>query len=136
MTIRSFALLSCAVVLIPLTSACDDGEDTIPTSGLSGSWEATSFVAQQGNLLDQGMGMDVELTNSSTYNLTITGDRAGLCNPGPDCTRTGNFSADQQTITLDPGPDGLTFTWVRTGETMTWTGTVGGVPATITFDED
>lgn len=138
MRIRSLALCAqlCFVGMVPLVAGCSDDDETSPTSDLIGTWNVTSFVATDlGDLIDQGMTMEVELTNSSTYVITVTGDLVDICDPGPDCTQNGNFSADQQTITIDPGVDAVTFNWVRNGDTMTWTGTIGGTPVTIILEE-
>lgn len=138
MKLRLLALCAqlCVVGIVPLAAGCSDDDETTPTSGLVGTWNATSFTATGlGDLIAQGMTLEIELTNSGTYTMTVTGDVAEFCDTGADCTQSGSYTATQTTITIDPGPDAVTLTWVRNGDTMTWTGAIDAIPVTVIFEE-
>jgi len=65
-----------------------------------------------------------------TYN--VTNDQVEICDGGaPDCTQSGNWTGTSTTITIDPGADAVTFNWTIQGNTMTWTGSINDVPATV-----
>lgn len=128
------ARLSAAVALAPIVLACSDDNGTEPTNALIGTWRATSFTAQGNNFIAAGMALSVALTANGTYTITITNDQIGACEPGPNCTQNGNYTSTSTTVTLDPGSvDVITFTYTIQGTTMTWTGSIDNIPATVVF---
>lgn len=133
---RSLAVLSrltAAVALAPIAVACGDDDGT-PEDPLVGTWRASSFTAQGTNFIAGGMALTVALNNTGTYTITITNDLIGACEPGPNCTQNGNYTSTSTTVTLDPGTvDVITFTYTIQGTTMTWTGSIDNIPATVVF---
>lgn len=128
------ARLSIAVALAPIALACGDDEATTPTDPLVGTWNATSFTVLGSDVIAGGMVLGVVLTSAGTYTLTITNDMIGACEPGPNCTQTGDWTGTATTITINSGTvDAVTFTWAIQGTTMTWTGSIDGIPATVVF---
>jgi hypothetical protein len=135
MRVRRSSLLAplCAVALTSVVPGCSD-DGTGPTSPLVGTWNATSFTALGQNLIAQGMTLTLTLTAAGTYTLVVTGDVVDICDPGPNCTLTGTYTSTATTITTDPGTaDAQTFAYTIQGTTLTFTGSLSGVPATIIF---
>ncbi len=136
MHFRIRSLLAASLVVAAL-AACSSDKATGPDPALIGTWNATSFMALGQDLIQQGgMTLEATLTNANTYTLDVTGDLTGNCDPGPDCVVTGNYSATAAQITFDPGTvDAVTFNYSIAGSTMTLTGNIGGIPATITLQK-
>ncbi len=124
------ARLSAVATIVPMVTACSDDDVTDPTATLVGTWTVTSLSALGQNFIALGMDLELELESGGTYTFIVTNDLVEFCDPGPDCIRTGDYTATSSTITLDPGVDATTFAWVISGNTMTWTGLIGGTPAT------
>ena len=130
---RSLAVIArllAAVTFVPIAACSDDDDGTDPTSVLVGSWTFTSLSGLGQDFIALGMDLELELTSAETYTFTVTNDMVEFCDPGPDCTVTGDYTATASTITLDPTDEPTTFTWAISGNTMTWTGSIGGTPAT------
>ena len=134
MQVRRLAVLvrlTAVVLLSPLVAGCSDDDDgTDPTSALVGTWTVTSLAAQGQDFITLGMDLELELESGGTYTFTVTNDLVEFCDPGPNCVVTGDYTATASTITLDPADEPTTFTWTIQGNTMTWTGSIGGTPAT------
>jgi len=130
---RAFLLAPlCALALTPIVSGCSD--DTGPSSPLFATWNATSFTALGDDFIADGMTLRVTLSATGTYTLVVTGDLVGSCDPGPNCTETGNYTYTATNITIDPGlADEVTFAYTIQGTTLTFTGSIGGNPVTIRF---
>jgi hypothetical protein len=119
-------------MLMPLIVACSGDESTGPDSDpLVGTWQVTSFQTLGVDAIDLGMSMQVTLTSAKTYTLVITDDAFGACDAGTSCTETGSYSSTSTQITLDPGPDEVTFNYSIQGNTMTFTGNIDGDPVTV-----
>jgi hypothetical protein len=125
------ARLSAVVALAPIVLACGDDE-TSPTDAMVGTWNVTSFTAGGTNFIAGGMTLSIALTSAGTYTLTVTNDLIDSCDPGPNCTQTGNWTATTTTITINSGTvDATTFDYTRSGNTMTWTGEIDTTPVVI-----
>ena len=119
-------------LLAATLSACGDDDPTGVASDLVGTWQVTSFQAIGfPDFIAAGMAVTVTLTDTD-YALVITNAQADLCDGAANCTNTGTYSATSSQITLDPGtPDAITFSYTISGSTMTWTGSIEGIPVTI-----
>jgi len=135
MQLRTRSLLAASLVVAAL-GACSSDEATGPNPALIATWNCTSFMALGQDFITQGMTLEATFTNANTYTLDVTGDLTGNCNPGPDCIVNGNYSATATQITFDPGTaDAVTFNYSIAGSTMTLTGNISGIPATITLQQ-
>lgn len=120
-----------ALLVAAALAACSE-DATGPNPALIGSWNVTSFNALGQDFIANGMTMQVTFA-ADTYTLDVTGDLSGSCNPGPDCVVTGNYSATASQLTFDPGTvDAVTFNYSITGSNITLTGSIEGIPVTIT----
>jgi hypothetical protein len=121
------------LLLGALAAGCSSDDDgTEPTSQLVGTWNAISFQGLGQDFVAQGMTFRLTLTSSGTYTLVITNDLIGSCDPGPDCSQTGTYSATATQFTLDPGTiDSVTFSYAIQGNTMTFTGSIDGNAVSI-----
>ncbi len=69
------------------------------------------------------------------YSFTVTGDLAGICDTGTNCSDFGDFTASATQIVLDPGTIDETFlNYSISGTTMTVNVDLDGTSATIVFD--
>jgi len=113
--------------------------DTNPTpaSPLVGTWNATSWTNSTGDQIANGMGFNAVIAQNGTVTLNMTGDLTGLCNPGPNCTRTGTWTSNGSTLTISSDPDVLSLNWSMNNDQnqMTWTGNLGGEATTIVFNK-
>lgn len=135
MHLRARSLLATSLLVAAL-AACSSDEATGPDPALIATWNCTSFSALGQDFIQQGMTLQATFTNADTYTLTVTGDLTGNCNPGPDCVVNGTYSATATQITFDPGTvDAVTFNYSIVGNTMTLTGNIEGIPATITLEK-
>jgi polyisoprenoid-binding protein YceI len=117
-------------------SACGSDSGSGPSNALIASWNATSFTAQGTDFIAAGMGLVLTFQAAGTYQIDVTNDQIGACSSGTDCTTTGPFSRNGAQVTLDPGTaDAVTFTWSIQGTTLTMTGDINGVPATIILEK-
>jgi len=133
--------LVAAFALLP--SACgDDSTEPEDDPTITGTWTITSFQAMGTDFIAQGLGVTVTIAGSETSgtiqfsfqnDLAMTfceEEQTTSCIDGPN-----PFQATASQITLDPGDpeDELTLNYAITGggDTMTWTGIIDGIPATI-----
>ncbi len=130
--IRHSALATAGIVA--LLAACSSDSGTSPADpALIGTWNVTSFQALGQDFIAQGMTMIATFTNAGTYTLDVTNDLTGTCDPGPDCVAMGDYSATATQFTFDPGTvDAVTFSYTIVGTTLTFTGSISGVPVTVT----
>ncbi len=127
----ALAPLFTALAVAPITTGCS-GESAGPGPTLVGTWDATSFSVFGEDLIAQGMGLRIIFTNGGAYTLTVTNDLLGACEPDPNCSQTGTYSASISQVTIDPGtPDAVTFNYSIQGSTLTLAGNVDGIPVTI-----
>lgn len=128
---------SAAALLLAAAFApgCSDDEPTTPTATLVGTWNATHLTALGTNAISLGMTASVTFTNSNAFTLVITGDLVGFCGESiTSCTETGTYTATTTQLTMDPvDGDPITVNYSITGNTMTWTGSLAGIPATVTL---
>jgi len=115
-----------------LVGCGDDDDPTGVAADLVGTWEVTRFQAVGfPDFVAAGMSLTITLTEDD-YTFTVTNDLVGICEGAADCTDSGTYGATSSQITLDPGtPDAITFNYEIQGSTMTWTGSIGGIPVTI-----
>lgn len=105
-------------------------------AALVATWDVTSFVAGGTDLVQSGMGLSMALDNTGGYTLDYTNDQTGNCDPNPDCTNTGAWSATGTKMTFDPGtPDAVTLNYTVQGTTLTLTGTIDITPVLITAEK-
>lgn len=124
------------LALTALLPACDDSTSPDDTT-LEGTWTATSFTALGTDFIAQGMQLGVTLDASGTYDIEVEDDQVGMCDPGPDCSREGSYTSTDTQVVLDPGTDDeVAFSYSITGTTMTWSGAVQGVAATVTLTKE
>ena len=133
MRITRRSLLAASFLAVAL-AACSSDESTGPDPALIGVWNATSINALGTDLIADGMTLVATVNNDGTYELDITGDLMGACTPGPDCVVTGDYSATATQITFDPGtPDATTLNYSISGNNLTLSGNIGGIPVTFAF---
>ena len=129
----AYALVTALFLLV---SACDSGGSNGPSDPLFGSWDATSFTVLGTDYIANGMGMVLTIKKAGTYTVAFTNDQMGACNPGPDCTDSGDVVRNGNQLTLDPGTvDEATLTYSIQGTTLTLTGLINGDAATIVLDK-
>ena len=137
-TSRSLLLagFSAVTLLASTVTACGDGKGgTGPNAALYATWNATSFMALGSDFIADGMGLVLTLDAAGTYTIDFTNDMIGACNPGPDCSVSGDFSANASRVTIDPGTaDEVVFNYSIVGTSMTFTGNLDGNQVTITFE--
>jgi hypothetical protein len=143
MSARGLSRLAASLAVLSLTvfsTACSDDDDDgtgpvdDPEAALVGTWNATSFVGLGQDFVAQGMGVTLTLTSSNTYTLAVANDLIGACDPDPNCSETGTYSATATQFTFDPGTvDSETFNYTIQGPTLTLTGSIDGTPVTIAF---
>jgi len=128
---RTRAALAIGLLAATL-SACGDDDPTGVVGDLVGTWQVTRFQAVGlPDFISAGMTLTLALTENE-YTLTVTNDQAGICEGLSDCADSGTYSATSTQITLDPGTvDAITFSYSISGSTMTWTGSIEGIPVTI-----
>lgn len=126
-----------AVLLAVALTACssDDSNGPAPAPGaaLHASWNVTSFATAADDFIAQGMVLVITYKSDGTYTLTVTNDLVGICNPGPNCVASGDYTATAATVTLDPGTvDEVVFDYAIVGTTLIMNGDIGGTPVTLT----
>jgi hypothetical protein len=130
------SLLCAAAILPALLSGCSSDDPNAPAAGsaLVGSWDVTSFATATEDFIAQGMTLAIMFSSNGTYTLTFTNDLIGSCNPGPNCTDSGAYTATASTLTFDPGTtDESVFNYVVAGNTVTLTGSIEATAVTITL---
>ena len=126
-----------AVALATLAGGCSDDPPAPLPSLLVGTWDATSISAFGQDLIAQGMTLSVTFASNGNFTIEVTGDLTGQCDPGPDCTLTGTYTSTPTTVTVDPNTDPtaadqLTFNYFIQGVTLMLTGSIQGIPVSIT----
>ena len=121
-----------------LTGACSDDDDDTTGPGntaVVGTWETTSFTANDTDFIANGMTLTATFDGDGTYTFDVTNDQVGICGGVvTDCSSSGDYTASASTVTIDAGSvDAVTFDYDIDGTTMTWTGEIDGIPATITL---
>ena len=128
-----------AVLTLALASAiagCSD--DTAPgvDPAVVGTWNATSFVVMGNDLVAQGMGVSFVFNSNGTYVLSFTNDQGGLCDVGLNCTETGDYTASDTQIILDPGTaDTVALNYSISGSTMTINATIDAEAIVVVLDK-
>ncbi len=126
--------LFAAASLVVVLAACSEDKATGPDPALIGVWNATSINALGTDLIADGMTLTATVNNDGTYELDITGDLMGACDPGPDCVVTGDYTATATQITFDPGTvDQTVLSYSINGNNLTLSGNIGGIPVTFAF---
>ncbi|MDH3291309.1 MAG: hypothetical protein OEO20_10595 [Gemmatimonadota bacterium] len=120
--------------LIPLAIGCGDGVE--PPPGLVGTWDATSLVVDGFDLMDDGMTLSYTLTSGGNYSYVVTGDLSDYCDPGPDCSDSGDFTATGTQLTFDEGTAfEETYSYTIVGTTLTISATFGQSTYAFTFEK-
>jgi hypothetical protein len=128
---RRSVLIVCAG-LVPIVIGCDG--TTEPPAELVGTWDATSLLVDGFDLMDEGMTLTFTFTSGGEYSYTVANDQLDFCDPGPNCTDSGDFTVSGNQITFDPGTVWEeTYTYTLTGSTLTITATFGASTFTFTF---
>jgi len=128
------SILALVASLATVAAACNDDSTSPDEKTVVGTWEVTSFVALGMDFIAEGMSITVTITEAGSITFSVENDQAGICDPGPDCTDSGTYSADESTITLDPGTeDEETFAYTIQNRTMVWTGEIDGNAASISM---
>lgn len=126
-----------AAACVTALGAC--GEDSPMENNdddtIFGIWDATSFNALGTDFIDTGLTVVLNLTGSGQITIDFAGDLLStFCDTGTTCTQSGDYVATETTITVAPGTeDELTFNYTLSGDTMTWTGLIDNISATIVF---
>jgi hypothetical protein len=118
--------------LTPTFIACGDSFEPVPE--LLGSWNATSLVVDGFDLMGDGMTLRFTFSDDGGYTYTVAGDQLDFCDPGPNCSDGGDYTATTSQVTFDPGTDDEeTYSYTIAGNTLVITATFGGSPLTFTF---
>lgn len=126
-----------AVAAFALTAACSDDDGTDPSSLLVGTWNVTSFSALGQDFILAGMTMTITLSSAGSYTINITNDQIDACDPGPNCTQTGQYDATDSQLTINTGTvDATTFTYEIDGDNLTLTGSIDEIPVVIELERD
>jgi hypothetical protein len=148
---RPAALLRAGVLLAFLLGAASGcGNDDNPASPgdgsdgseLAGTWQASSFVVDGTDGIQQGMSVAITftVTGSSTlrgavgtFSVTITNDVLDLCDGASSCTPSGMFEVDAGSVVFDPGTEGeLAWQYSVDGSTLSLTTTIEGSLVEVT----
>jgi hypothetical protein len=101
-----------------------------------GTWNATSIVVGGGGeLIDQGMSLTFVFASNGTYTFNVTNDQGGLCDGAANCSDSGDYTASDTQIVLDPDDDPVTLGYSISGSTVTVNADLEGTPLTIVMDE-
>jgi hypothetical protein len=120
--------------LVPVVIACDSA--TEPPPGLVGTWNATSLVVGGVDLMDDGMTLRFTFSANGEYSYTVANDFLDFCDPGPNCSDSGDFTATSSQITFDPGEDfEETFSYTVTGSTLSISAVIDGFNFAFTFEK-
>ncbi len=119
-----------------ITACSSNPTDPEINAAVVGTWNATSFLAEDSDLILQGMTMSLGLTNDGTYSFNFTNDQGGLCDVGSACTESGDYATTDSQIVFDPDTDDeQTFNYSISGTTMTITADLDGTPVTIVLNK-
>lgn len=130
----SAAIPVLALAVVALGACSDDDDPTYQEPTIVGSWQATSFEALGTNFIAAGMTLDLTMSDTGTYTITVTNDLVDVCGGETNCTTTGPYTSTATQITIDAGKeDEVTFDYTVTSTTMTWTGTIDENSVTVSF---
>lgn len=136
---RTISTAVMALALGVAIAGCSDDGDTAPTidPAVVGNWNAASFLVQGNDLILQGMGLSFIFGADGSYDVFITNDQGGLCDPGmTNCSEAGEYTATATQIVLDPGTiDETTLNYSISGTTMTVSAVIDGTSITAVFDK-
>lgn len=132
-TFRRSTLIVFAAV-VPLVVGCDG--TTEPPPEFVGTWDATSLLVNGFDLMGEGMTLTFTFTSGGEYSYTVTNDQLDYCDPGPNCSDSGEFVVTGNQITFDPDTVWEeTYSYTLTGSTLTVTATFAGATFTFTFEK-
>ncbi len=118
--------------LSPVVIGCGDSFE--PPPDLVGTWNATSLVVDGFDVMTEGMTLSFTFSADGAYSYTATNDQLGFCDPGPNCTDGGDFTAESNQLTIDPDTvDEETYSYSISGSTLIFTANFGGASYTLTF---
>jgi hypothetical protein len=127
-------LLALAAV-VPIVVGCGDS-GTEPPDELVGTWNATAIVVEDHDFTDDGMTLTYTLRANGEYTYTVTNDQFDYCDPGPNCSDSGEYTVEGSQITFDPDTAWEeTYTYTLAGTTLTISSTFGSVTFTLTFEK-
>jgi hypothetical protein len=128
------AVLIVVAGVIPVVIGCDG--TTEPPPEFVGTWDATSLLVDGFDLMGEGMTLTFTFTSGGQYSYTVVNDLLDYCDPGPNCTDSGDFTVSGNRITFDPDTAWEeTYTYTLTGTTLTVTASFGGSTFTFTFEK-
>jgi hypothetical protein len=120
---------------VPIVVGCGDS-GTEPPDELVGTWNATAIVVQDHDFTDDGMALTYTLRANGEYTYTVTNDQFDYCDPGPNCSDSGEYTVEGNQITFDPDTTWAeTYTYDLVGTTLTISSTFGAVTFTLTFEK-
>ncbi len=129
-------------------TGCSSDEDPTGPGAINpavlGNWDATSFNAGTGDLIGQGMTFSFFFGSDGGYSFTVTGDLAGICDTGTNCSDFGDFTASATqivaTIVFDnatPADPAVVGTWNATSLDAGGTELIAlGMSFSFTFGSD
>ena len=140
MKIGSLALITRLGIaaLVPLAVGCSDDEESglgPPSSAVIGTWSATSLMVNGEDLIANDMILNATFDDSGVYVFHVEKDLTGICGEELFCDVTGNWTGTETQVTINPGEEPTTFNYVTSGDSMTLTGPLGGVDATIVMEK-
>jgi len=135
---RSFAAAFAFATVVAL-GACGDDPAGPEADAILGSWQVTSFIFGEDDLVNDGMDLDVIFNSDGTYRFEVTNDQVNICDDdvtGLDCTEEGSFAYTATTVTFDDDvpEDSVTFTYSITGagnNFMSWTTNIEGLAVEV-----
>lgn len=119
-----------------LTAGCGEDEGStapVPTSIL-GTWIVTSIMVEGNDLAQLGMVLSFHFSADGEYSFLVTEDQLGMCDAGPFCEDFGDFDVTATQIIFDPAEDPKPFSYSVSGDVMTLTGVMNGIPVTLTLE--
>jgi hypothetical protein len=125
--------------LLVFALACG-GDSTEPNidQAFVGNWVSTSFIVDGVELMAPGSAFYVSFGffSDGSYQSIVGGDDdLFLCDAVPSCVDDGDFSFTGSVITLDPGTvDAFDLQYSVSGDTLTVSGNIDGVPFSAVFE--
>lgn len=123
-----------------LVLACGGDSSTGPAidEAFIGTWDATSFVVAGTELItpESSFFVSLGLYSDGSYELIVTGHQSGLFCEGPaSCNIDGDYTFTGDALTFDPGTeDELNATYSVSGDLLTVSGTIDGIPFSATLE--
>ena len=119
---------------VPIVVGCGDSGPE-PPDELVGTWDATAIVVEDHDFTGDGMTLTYTLRANGDYTYTVTNDQFDYCDPGPNCSDSGEYTVEGNQITFDPDTVWEeTYTYSLVDTTLTISSTFGGVTFTLTFE--